>query len=158
MISIYADGSSGAGGGKAGGYGYVIVRDAHTPQEQELAFGFGGSPSTTNNLMETEGAIQGILRFMEMGLQGPLELVSDSQYTLGIASGEYTPKKNLEQAAKLRTLAHDIGLKTRWVRGHQGEKWNEACDQLANIGKLESMSPEQRAKQEAKKAKKSKAK
>ena len=161
MISIYADGSSGAGGGKPGGYGYVIVKDAYTPNQQELAWGYGGSPSTTNNLMEMEGATQGLLKAIELGLHDTadtLELVCDSQYALGIASGEYDPKKNLQEACRLREVAIAAGCRFRWVRGHQGEELNEACVQLAGRGKVENTPPELLAKQQAKKAKKSKAK
>lgn len=161
MISIYSDGSSGSKGGKPGGYGWVIVQDVGTPEEKELAWGYGGSPATTNNLQEAEGAIQGMLKAIELQLhdgQHEIELVSDSQYTLGIASGTYKPNSNIEQAEKLRKVARELGCQFRWVKGHNGEKWNEAVDQLANIGKLEHMSPEQLAKIEAKKAKKARAK
>lgn len=156
MLSIYSDGSSSGGSGKAGGYGFVLVRGAKSDHPEELAWGYGGSPATTNNLMEMEGAIQGLMKALELGLPGtgePIELVSDSQYTLGIASGGYSPSSNLEEAARLVDLAKRVGCRFRWVRGHAGEPFNEACDQLAKLGKTENTPPEVLARQEAKREK-----
>lgn len=155
MISIWADGSSSGAGGGAGGYGWVIA-DGDTI----LNYGYGGTPRTTNNLMELEGCIQGLRAALEMGLPRSgvlLELVSDSQYALGMASGEYTPTKNFEACAQLLELAKKARVRCRWVRGHEGTDLNEACDQLAKQGKMESMSDAQKAARAAKKAKKSKA-
>jgi ribonuclease HI len=136
MISIYSDGSSSGRLGGAGGYGWVIVKN-----DQVLAWSYGGSPLTTNNLMEMEGAIQGLEAVLELGLNGsnePLELVSDSRYCLGMASGEYTATKNFAETAKLHELAKKVGCRFRWVPGHQGNKYNEICDQLAKQGKIEN--------------------
>lgn len=147
MISIYADGSSSGGSNKPGGYGFVIVRG-----QEVLAWSYGGSPSTTNNLMETEGAIQGLEAALELKLhEGSemIELVSDSQYTLGIASGGYSPQKNLDQAQKLVQLAQQVKCRFRWVKGHAGDQFNEHCDRLAKQGKLENTLPSVRAKQES---------
>jgi ribonuclease HI len=152
VISIYSDGSSGAGGGKPGGYGWIIVKD-----EQVLAWSYGGSPATTNNLMEMEGAIQGLEAVLELKLHEtgePLELVSDSQYTLGIASGAYTATKNLESASRLQDLTARVGCRLRWVRGHNGETFNEKCDALAKQGKIENTPPEVLARKAKKRAKK----
>lgn len=137
MISVYADGSSSGGSNKPGGYGWVLVRD-----EQVLLWGYGGSPATTNNLMEAEGAICGLEALMASGLrrhEETVELVSDSQYTLGIASGAYAPSKNLDQAQRLKLLAQQAQVQRfRWVRGHNGDTFNEKCDQLARVGKEEN--------------------
>jgi ribonuclease HI len=106
--------------------------------------------------MEMEGAIQGLEAFLELRLgEGSpelVELVSDSQYTLGMASGTYNPTKNLEEAARLRDLATEVGCRFRWVRGHIGNQWNEVCDQLAKQGKTENTDPAVLAKKAAKKA------
>lgn len=154
MISIYTDGSSSGGRDKPGGYGWAIVQN-----KQVMAWSYGGSPSTTNNLMEMEGAIQGLEAVLELGLHegyGPLELVSDSQYTLGIASGGYSASTNLEEAKRLRELAQKAKCRFRWVRGHQGEEHNELCDQLAKQGKLENTPADVLAKRAAKRGKKTK--
>jgi ribonuclease HI len=169
VISVFSDGSSGSKGGKPGGWAWVIVRDAGQPQEQVLAAAYGGSVSTTNNIMELTGAIEGMRALQAMQASGVVrrdevcELVSDSQYTLGITSGKYTPVKNVELAKAalafgVSVLAVDRdGLpRTRWVRGHQGDTWNERCDSLAARGKRENTRPSILAKADAKAAKRKK--
>lgn len=153
MVSIYTDGSSGQGGGKPGGWAFVIVRD----ETEVLGAAYGGSTATTNNIMELTAAIEGMkaLEGLSVPPEEVCELVSDSQYTLGICSGGYTPSKNLElaQTAKAGAERHR-GLRFRWVRGHIGNTWNERCDSLAGKGKREHTAPSVLAKQDAKKAKK----
>lgn len=137
MVSLYTDGSSGQGGGKPGGWAWVIVRD----DAEVLATDYGGSTSTTNNIMEMTAAIEGMYALRALQESGRisrwevLELVSDSQYVLGIASGGYCPSKNLELASEAKALACALGVRFRWVRGHTGNTWNERCDSLAGLGK-----------------------
>jgi ribonuclease HI len=64
-----------------------------------------------------------------------VELVSDSEYCLGIASGQFDPTKNLELAAEIRRLVILTKARTRWVRGHSGEIFNEKCDELAKAAR-----------------------
>lgn len=136
MISIYSDGASGAGGGKPGGWAWVIVRDGIP-----MATNLGGSPSTTNNVMELTGALEGLKAFVFLKENDQLpadavELVSDSQYVLGCASGEWNPTKNLELVQELIELTKLIKPQLRWVRGHTGDTWNERCDSLAQRAKM----------------------
>lgn len=150
MISIWADGSSSGAGRGAGGYGWLIAEG-----EKVLHWGYGGTPLTTNNLMELEGCIQGLEAVLELGLNKPgvfLELVSDSQYALGMASGEWNATKNLEAVHNLRDLAAALRCRFRWVRGHEGTAHNETCDKLAKQGKIENLSEAQRVKMAAKKS------
>jgi len=146
MISIFCDGSSSGKSHLPGGYGFVIVRD----DKEILGWGYGGHHETTNNLMELEGAICGLMGFIKLGFNETVELVSDSQYTLGIANGFYHPTANLESAKLLRNLALQIqGLRFRWVKGHRGHKWNEKVDELAKMGKMEYTTPELQKKVKA---------
>jgi len=133
MISVYSDGSSTGRNNKPGGYGFVVVEEGVV-----LTWSFGGSARTTNNLMEMEGAIRGLEAVLAMGLVQPwkaIELVSDSKYTLGMASGSYSPTKNLDSVARLRDAAVKTGCRLRWVHGHRGDTYNEMCDRLAKLGK-----------------------
>lgn len=163
MIYVYADGSSTGRSNRPGGYGWIIVQDGKIRYA-----GHGGSPHTTNNLMEMEGAFQGLTALVRSGIRADGELVtlvSDSQYVLGIASGAYTPTKNLEEATALRGLASALSIRTQWVRGHsllQGTDWkqydqhvlmNERCDQLARLGKFENTPESERKKKRSGKAK-----
>lgn len=138
MIHVFCDGSSGAGGGKPGGWAFVLVRG----EEEVLGWNYGGHPSTTNNKMEIEAAIQGLLAAKELGLHLTgeiLTLTSDSQYALGMASGAYTPSKNFEEVDRLRKIVAEVGvIQFRWVKGHNGNQYNEHCDKLAGMGKIEA--------------------
>lgn len=136
MISIFTDGSSGAGGGKPGGWAWVIVRDG-----KPVATDLGGSPSTTNNVMELTAALRGLMGYVQLRNQNKIpadavELVSDSQYVLGCASGKWSPTKNLWLVNDIINLVKLIQPQLRWVRGHTGDTWNERCDSLAHRAKL----------------------
>lgn len=155
MWSVYCDGSSSGKSNKPGGYGWLLVFEGNLIQ-----WGYGGSPSTTNNLMEMEALIRGLEEVLRLDpkKERSIEFVSDSRYALGIATGEYQPSKNYEQAIKLRKLALSRpDLKFRWVRGHNGDKYNEAADMLAKQGKLEHTPMDQRPKSEPKPRRKEKA-
>ena len=141
--SLYCDGSSSGRIRGPGGYGWVLVR---TGDDTVTDWGYGGTPVTTNNLMEMEGMIQGLLAARGRGLR-ELEIVSDSRYALGIASGSYSAQANLVKAEELWDLARDVKpMLYRWVRGHNGNPWNETVDMLAGLGKAENGGGKKRKK------------
>lgn len=163
MIEVYADGSSGGRTAGACGWGWVVCRNLEV-----VAGGYGGAPTGTNNIAEMQGAIDGLTWVLNSDLRArgePVVLISDSQYTLGMASGCYHPSKNLELVAHLRGLMAQFGAGTRWVRGHSiktsGEMMdnprdvllNERCDHLAKQGKDEHTPEKVLKKRLAKKAK-----
>jgi ribonuclease HI len=136
MIYLYTDGASTGGKGlDVGGYAYIISHNGEV-----IHAGYGSSKKTTNNLMELEGAIQGLLHLKEFPIEDKegITLVSDSRYTLHIADGTYSPKKNLDSATHLRRLAKELSIKGLWVRGHNGNEMNELADSLAGLGKREA--------------------
>ena len=121
----------------------MIVRIADGVREI-LAWSYGGDPETTNNLMEAKAAIQGMKAAKHLGFHGTsetLELVSDSQYVIGVATGTYQPTKNLEVAKELKKMGNELKVVFRWTRSHSGDELNEMCDRLAKKGKVE-ISPE----------------
>lgn len=126
MLRIYSDGSGDAHPGLPGGWAFVIVRDG-------IALGWrsGGAKATTNNRMELRAALLGLREVVARGYDGPVELVSDSRFTLDIAKGAYLPKVDVGQAKALRAAAIAAAATTRWVRGHSGDPWNEQADAMA---------------------------
>lgn len=131
-IEVYADGS-GNTFDSDGGWGFVMVVDGVNLKE-----GSGYLPSATNNVAELTAAIQG-LKYADAYVQAAnltnyeVILVSDSQLTLGYASGLYKCKAvhlgplNIE----VKKYYNKLSATTKWVKGHSGNHYNEICDQLA---------------------------
>lgn len=145
MVEVHADGSSSGKSNQPGGWAFIVMKDG-----QIKASNHEGDPKTTNNIMEMTGAIRGLELVKQLKLKAPGEvmwLVSDSMYVLGLASGSYNPSKNLELAKQLRSLATELRVQVRHVRGHtmrQGDDWttlpkdvllNNRCDQLAKLAR-----------------------
>ena len=130
MLSIFCDGSSHSRGGLPGGWAFIVVQD-----DVAVVTRTGGAKSTTNNLMELRAALLGLREVIALGRTGAVELVSDSRFTLDIANGSSLPAKHVAEARALREAALVVGAKTRWVRGHSGDRWNEVVDALAHEAK-----------------------
>lgn len=142
-FSVYADGSSGGNSTGAIGWGWCIVQD----DRQILAAGSGGYPSGTNNMAELMAAREGLrallgqTAFIKGEPPQVVELVSDSQYVLGLANGSYSAVKNVPLAKHLHEICAMYGVRTRWVEGHSGDPINEMCDKLAKRGKEQYQPP-----------------
>lgn len=139
-FSVYADGSSGGNSTGPIGWGWVVVVDA----ARVLCAGSGGAPVGTNNIAELMAAREGLralllhpefLAQVQTGLLYRIELVSDSQYVLGLANGSYSATKNVALAEHVRDICRTNHVQTRWVKGHNGDPVNEMCDRLAKAGK-----------------------
>ena len=138
-FSVYADGSSGGKSDGPCGWGWVVLMD-----DKVLCAGSGGAPVGTNNLAELMGAREGLRallghpEFTAMaGKVYSVELVSDSQYVLGLANGAFSATKNVALANHVRAICSQAIVATRWVRGHDGDTFNTICDKLAKHGKYQ---------------------
>jgi ribonuclease HI len=135
-IDCYSDGSA-TTSQNAGGWGSVIIIDGLL--HKELA---GHLEKATNNDSELVGAIKGLTYVLEyistLGGSFPLELdvtlISDSEIILNWANGTYRFKQTEKMFLyeELRRLVKKLNVKTKWVRGHSGDVFNERCDKLAN--------------------------
>jgi len=142
-FSVYADGSSGGNSTGAIGWGWVVLKD-----DQILCAGNGGYHTGTNNQAELMGAREGLRALMNhpefLAMAGKvysIELVSDSQYVLGLANGAFSATKNVALANHVREICMKVLVSTRWVRGHNGDPVNEICDKLAKAGKHQYAPP-----------------
>ena len=134
-IELHTDGSALGNPGK-GGWGFILVFGKH---EKE---GSGGVKHATNNQMELMAVIKGLEAIKE-----PCEitLYSDSKYVLnGLETWMNSWKKNDWKTAARKPVAnkdlwveldemrnkHKIHFK--WVKGHNGDEFNERVDRLAN--------------------------
>jgi len=61
-------------------------------------------------------------------------IISDSQYSLKTCSGVWQQKKNTDLFDWLDSYLeqHPLDITYKWVRGHNGNKWNEECDRMCN--------------------------
>lgn len=132
LISIYCDGSSTGLAGGPVGWGWIV-----TDWDEIICAGSEGGPQGTNNTAELQAAIHGLRAVLDRGLHegNDVELVSDSMYTLNLANGQYEPKVHFDLVKALRETYRRSGAKTRWVRGHSGDSFNERADELAKAGR-----------------------
>ncbi len=132
MIEVYTDGSIRVNPGGPGGWAFVVVRDGDAREQVS-----GGSPSTTNNIMEMTAVIEAILFLKD---EPSFTVVSDSQYVVkGVneymhnwARKRWPAKvKNVELWKRMHEMFDPSRMKIEWVRGHAGNGFNEIADYLA---------------------------
>lgn len=134
-VTIYTDGAC-SGNPGPGGWGAILMIGDN---KKEIS---GGSPDTTNNIMELTAVIEALKT-----LKRPckVNLYSDSAYVINAfvqkwiygwlkknwktASNE--PVKNQELWKELYSLTkiHDVTFNK--VKGHSDNKFNNRCDELA---------------------------
>ncbi len=133
--AIYTDGGCHNNPGP-GAWAYVVVVDG-----KEQSHGTGFFPETTNNRMELLAVISGL-----RATTGAIDIVTDSQYVKqGMTSWIHgwkkknwrtasgSPVKNRELWETLDSLCGSREVAWHWVRGHQGDTFNERADELTQI-------------------------
>ena len=136
-IDIHSDGAC-SGNPGPGGWCAIVAAPTFTEVFKEIS---GYDPNTTNNRMELKAAIEGVryVRDNTHNVSLDITLFSDSQYvTKGIA--EWLPnwiKKNFKDVKnpdlwkEYIEVSKDLNIKTVWVKGHNGDKFNEMCNTIA---------------------------
>jgi ribonuclease HI len=133
-IEIYTDGAC-SGNPGPGGWGAIL---RFQESEKELS---GGQPSTTNNQMELQAAIEALKALKESCV---VDLYTDSQYLRqgitqwihnwkrnGWKTSDKKPVKNQELWVSLDELVKIHSITWHWLKGHAGHPENERCDELA---------------------------
>ena len=134
MIKIWTDGSC-LGNPGPGGWAFVATDGKNTAERS------GGERDTTNNRMELTAVIRAISAARR---HSEIEIHTDSQYVKnGMQSwiknwkknnwrtADRKPVKNQELWIQLDELAGRVKIHWVWVRGHNGNQFNERCDELA---------------------------
>jgi ribonuclease HI len=142
-IEIYTDGAC-SGNPGPGGWGAVLRFQG---KDKEIS---GGNPTTTNNQMELQAAIEALRALKEPCV---VDLYTDSQYLRqgitqwihnwkknGWRTSDKKPVKNQELWVALDELVRAHAIQWHWLKGHAGHPENERCDELARneIDKLRS--------------------
>lgn len=130
FYTIYTDGGCEKNPGGKGGYGVVMINE-RTKVVTEM---HGGFISTTNNRMEIYAAIKACEALPE---GSAAVIYTDSQYLLNTVNGNYRIRKNHDLWKRLKAAMKDKQLEFKWVKGHDDNKLNERCDDLALIGYTE---------------------
>ena len=124
QFRLYTDGGCLINPGGRGGYGAVLI-DLDSGIKKEMC---GSVRATTNNRMELTAVVRG-LEAVPAGAQ--VTVYSDSQYLIKTMHGEYRQIKNTDLWDRLREASVGLHVDYEWVKGHNGNKWNEHCDRLA---------------------------
>ena len=132
---VFTDGSC-AGNPGPGGWGVVHVKNGEVLKQLH-----GADPDTTNNRMELTAMISG-LELLAAGDNA--EVYTDSQLVVNTltkwAAGweklgwkrKEGEVKNLELVQRAYFLTLDRpGVKIKWIRAHDGSRWNEYADSLS---------------------------
>lgn len=131
MISIYADGAS-RGNPGPGGYGSVML---YGTLRKELSEGFR---LTTNNRMELLGVIAALEALKKDDTA--VTVYSDSKYVVdsvekkwvfGWEKKNFKEKKNSDLWKRFLIVYRKHKVKFIWVKGHDSNKENNRCDELA---------------------------
>jgi ribonuclease HI len=135
MITIYTDGAC-SGNPGIGGWGVVILEN-----NKEDTFLNGGNDNTTNNRMELTAAIEALKYFED---RQTITLITDSKYVKdgiqswiqnwkknGWKTAAKKPVKNKELWIELDQLISRHTISWEWVKGHDGNVYNEKADYLA---------------------------
>lgn len=134
-IEIYTDGACSGNPGK-GGWGAVLV---YKNTEKEIS---GYEKETTNNRMELTAVIMALKALKE---PCNVKLTTDSKYVCdavnkgwvyswksrGWKKADKKPALNVDLWEQLLELLSIHNVKFNWVKGHNGHKYNERCDELA---------------------------
>ena len=134
-VEIYTDGAC-SGNPGAGGWGAVLLYEQH---KKEL---YGNAKETTNNRMELTAVIEAL-----KALKKPcnVTLYSDSKYVVYSVNKDWVykwennnwiksdkkPALNVDLWKELLALLEIHRVKFVWVKGHNGNNYNERCDELA---------------------------
>ncbi|MEK7081327.1 MAG: ribonuclease HI [Patescibacteria group bacterium] len=137
-VIIYTDGAAKGNPGRAGWGAVFLVND------KVIEIG-GGTKHATNNQMELTAPIE-VLKHLKNKFSNVrhIEIVSDSKYViLGITEWIFNwQKNNWRNANKKPVLNRELWeelyglmeeLKPKWtyIKGHNGDKWNERADEIA---------------------------
>ena len=125
MIHVYTDGAYSSSRDQ-GGWSYVVLYKNHLIKKE-----FGGVKSTTNNRMEILAVLNAVELFKNT--THSVNIYTDSMYVVGSLTLNWKRNANLDLWEKFNS--YDLSkFNFLHVKGHNDNKYNEMCDDLAVLG------------------------
>ena len=129
---MYTDGAC-RGNPGPGGWGWVVP---------DGAWGAGAAAETTNNRMELQAVLEALAALAGCD---PVEVATDSTCIVNCFADRWWEgwqRRNWRNSARKPVANRDLweplieqvlrrGVSFRWVKGHSGDRWNDAADLLA---------------------------
>jgi ribonuclease HI len=120
-LTVYTDGSCSPNPGR-GGWGFIAI------EEDADVYISGGEKKTTNNIMELTAVIEPLKMYSHYK---KFHFYSDSLYVINCATGKWGRHKNKQYWAEYDKVSKGKNIKFTWVKGHNGDEYNELVDKLA---------------------------
>ena len=125
MIHVYTDGAYSSSRDQ-GGWSYVVLY-----KNQLIKKEFGGVKATTNNRMEILAVLNAVELFQNTTQS--VNIYTDSMYVVGSLTLNWKRNANLDLWEKFNS--YDLSkFNFLHVKGHNDNKYNEMCDDLAVLG------------------------
>jgi ribonuclease HI len=122
IADIYTDGSCLKNPGGPSGWAFAII------EKDNEWFMSGAEESSTNNRME----LLAIIEALHCAPDNEYNIFTDSNLTLKCATKEWKRKNNLDLWELFDIVSNNKILHWNWVKAHNGNKYNEIVDKLAN--------------------------
>ena len=123
-IEIYTDGSS-LGNPGPSGWGVIILEEDENEISEIILC--GNETKSTNNRMELQAVIESI----DFVTEKEIKIYTDSKYVINCAKGLWKIKKNIDLWDIYITVSKNKNIEYVWVKGHNGNKYNEMVDKIA---------------------------
>lgn len=124
QFEAYTDGSAHYKTG-IGGSGYLVLQGGEIVHQASKGF-----TQTTNNRMELLAVISAV-NYIPKGAR--IRVFTDSQYAIKVLTRPPSAKKkNLDLLFRFKEVSEGKKVSFVWVKGHNGNKYNEMADKLAN--------------------------
>lgn len=127
IFNIYTDGScDNIRYPNYGGWAYVILENNNIIESKS-----GNESHTTNNRMEMIAIINAISSLPDFS---HATIFTDSKYCIGAFSNQYYARANTDLIKQFFDIVESksLNISFEWVRGHNGNEWNEMVDKMAN--------------------------
>lgn len=134
QVSIYADGACSKNPGP-GGWGVILI---YGDKVKKMS---GFQEDSTNNIMEMTAVIEGMKALKE---RCEVNIFTDSKYVVdsvtewlpnwkknGWITSSRKPVKNIDLWKEIVELSGHHKVNWHWIKGHDGNEYNEECDKLA---------------------------